>query len=107
MANIYLPDGSCVIILSNEDFQELIREKLGRDAETEFTNILEQLNDAKEGVGTDLRSYEASLESNSRCFNELLDIIAELKRLLQSNRLNRTQISKLINQMKTEIYNQI
>jgi hypothetical protein len=42
MPNLYLPDGSLEIIISPEDFQKLIREKLGKDAEDYFIETFKE-----------------------------------------------------------------
>jgi Spy/CpxP family protein refolding chaperone len=104
---LYLPDGSMEVLFSRDDFQRLVYEKLGYDAEQKLIEIINEADYTKAKVDTDLESYEASLESNTRCFNDLLDNIEELKKLLQQKRFDRTKAFKLLDQMETQISNQI
>lgn len=104
---LYLPDGSMEVIFSRDDFQRLIYEKLGYDAEQKLIEIINEADYTKAKVDTDLEAYEASLESNTACFNDLLDNIEELKKLLQQQRIDRRKIYKVLDQMETQIANQI
>lgn len=104
---IHLPDGSMEVIFSRDDFQRLVYEKLGYDAEQKLIEIIKEADYTQAKVDTDLESYEASLESNTRCLNDLLDDIEGLKNLLENKRLNKTKMAKLLDQMETKISNQI
>jgi len=104
---LYLPDGSMEVLFSRDDFQRLVYEKLGYDAEQKLIEIINEADYTKAKVDTDLEAYEASLDSNTACFNDLLDNIEELKKLLQQKRLDRTKMFKLLDQMETQISNQI
>lgn len=98
-----LPDGSTELVLSRKDFQRLIREKLGLDAEEKLIEIIREAD----AIDTDLTSYEASLESNHRCFNDILDTIAELKRLLTEKRIDRPKLIHVLEWTEKLILNQI
>ncbi len=100
---LYLPDGSMEVIFSRDDFQRLIYEKLGSDAEQKLIEIINEADYTKAKVDTDLEVYEASLESNTACFNDLLDSIEELKKLLQQQRIDRRKIYEVLDQMETEV----
>jgi hypothetical protein len=106
-----LADGTTEVITSRDDFQDLIRKKLGKDAEDFFIEEIEELTKqadyTEHQVNSDLTSYEASLESNSRCFNGLLDGISKMKMLLQATRINRSEMLNLLDEMQREILNQI
>lgn len=104
---LYLPDGSMEVLFSRDDFQRLVYEKLGYDAEQKLIEIINEADYTKAKVDTDLTSYELSLESNTACFNDLLDNIEAAKKLLQQKQLDRTKIFKLLDQMETQILNQI
>lgn len=104
---LYLPDGSMEVLFSRDDFQRLVYEKLGYDAEQKLIEIINEADYTQAKIDTDLESYEASLESNTRCFNDLLEGIEELKKLLESKRLDKTKMFKLLDQMETQINNQI
>jgi hypothetical protein len=104
---ITLKDGSMEVLFSRDDFQRLVYEKLGYDAEQKLIEIINEADYTKAKVDTDLEAYEASLDSNTACFNDLLNNIEELKKLLQQKRLDRTKMFKLLDQMETQISNQI
>ena len=84
-----LKDGSVETLFEPKDFQYLVEKYMGYDAETYF------------------RTFEASLESNARCFNDLLESIKEAVNLLDEKRLNKTQMGKLLSKMGKQINNQI
>jgi len=104
---LYLPDGSMEVLFSRDDFQRLVYEKLGYEAEHKLIEIINEADYTKAKVDTDLEAYEASLDSNTACFNDLLNNIEELKKLLQQKRFDRTKMFKLLDQMETQISNQI
>jgi Spy/CpxP family protein refolding chaperone len=104
---LYLPDGSMEVIFLRDDFQRLIYEKLGSDAEQKLIEIIKEADYTQTKINTDLDAYEASLDSNTACFNDLLDSIEELKKLLQQQRIDRRKIYEVLDQMETQISNQI
>jgi len=104
---LYLPDGSMEVLFSRDDFKRLIYEKLGSDAEQKLIEIIQEADYTQAKVNTDLESYEASLESNTRCFNDLLDSIKEAKQLLNEKRLNKNRMVKLLDEIEKLISNQI
>lgn len=108
---ISLKDGSVETLFEPKDFQYLVEKHMGYDAETYFRTLVEELQSEadynEKKLDTDLESYEASLESNARCFNDLLDSIKEAVNLLDEKRLNKTQMGKLLSQMEKQIKNQI
>jgi len=75
---IRLKDGSSRIILQEKDFQELIDQKLGYEAAKYFQLLVKnyetRIEEAEEGTNSDLRSYEMSLESNMRAFQDIKEI---------------------------------
>jgi len=108
---IHLPDGSMEVIFQPKDFHYLIEKHMGYDAAGYFEKMVDELQEEADytaaKVDTDLESYEASLESNTACFNDLLDNIEELKKLLQQQRIDRRKIYKVLDRMETQITNQI
>ena len=75
---ITLKDGSHETILQPEDFQRLIDQHLGYDAAKYFQQLIEdyesRIKEAEDGTNSDLTSYESSLESNVRAFQDIEDI---------------------------------
>jgi hypothetical protein len=96
MSVISLKDNSSRIILQPEDFQELIDQELGYEAAKYFQQLLEnygtRIEEAEEGTNSDLRSYEMSLESNTRAFQDIEEIcrtmISEFNQEEGRNKLN-------------------
>lgn len=105
---VHLPDGTMEVLFNEaEDFQRLIAERLGRDAEEIVTRLFAGRAYEEAKVNSDLGSYEASLESNHRAFNDLLDQLKELENELSKNRLNRNKLITLAAECRTIIKNQI
>lgn len=104
---LFLPDGSNEVLLSDGDFQRLVYEKLGREAEQKIIELIEKADYTNQSIDTDLRSYESSLESNKECFDDLLDDIRRMADLLEAPRLDKSRILKLLGTMQKQINNQI
>lgn len=93
---ITLKDGSVEIIFEPKDFQYLMEKHLGYEATKYFQSLIEnyeaRIEEAEEGINTDLRCYEMSLESNTRAFQEIEEIcrtmISEFNREEGRNKLN-------------------
>lgn len=108
---IVLKDGSVETLLQPKDFQYLVDKHMGYDAATYFETMVEELQEEADYVqakiDTDLEAYEADLESNTRCLNDLLDDIEVMTNMLENKRLNKSKMAKLLDQMETKINNQI
>lgn len=65
-------------IFEARDFEYLLDKHLGYDASKYFRELVEELKEAADEteakVNTDLGSYEASLESNTRAFQDIEDV---------------------------------
>lgn len=61
----------------------------------------------KAGENTDLASYEASLESNSRAFQDIQAEAAAITGVLQQKRISREKIAHSIREIGKIISNQI
>lgn len=99
------------LLFEPEDFEYLVKKYMGYDAEKYFRETIEKLQDeadyTKAKVYTDLESYEASLESNTACFQDILDITEQMKTILEAPRMNKNKMFELIEQVQKEINNQI
>jgi len=108
---ISLKDGSVEVILEPKDFQYLVEKHMDWDAEKYFENLISKLqeqadyNTAK--VGTDLKSYEASLESNTAAFQDILEELKAMTDLLNKQRVDKLKLFKVIEQIEKQINNQI
>jgi uncharacterized protein Yka (UPF0111/DUF47 family) len=108
MTIIQLLDGSTKYILDNKDFSDLIYEKLGYEAEHEFNNIIEDLQEkadyTKQKVNTDLLSYETSLDQNTAAFNEIQNWLEKIQNMID-NSINRKELAKIVDCCMKEISN--
>ena len=113
---ISLKDDSSRIILQEKDFQELIDQELGYEAAKYFQLLVEnyesRIKEAEDGTNSDLQSYEMSLESNTRAFQDIEEIcrtmISEFNREEGRNKLNalrpwHKRISKIIDIINNQI----
>lgn len=78
MADVLLINGKAETIFEPKDFEYLIDKNLGYDAGKYFRELVEELKYAADEtevkVNTDLGSYEASLETNTRAFQDIEDV---------------------------------
>lgn len=110
---ISLKDGSVETVFEPKDFKYLVEKHMGYDAETYFENLIskmeEAVDEAQDKEQSDLGSYEASLESNTAAFQDILEVcrtmIAEFDQEEGRNRLaalrpwrnNVQEVIKIIN----------
>lgn len=116
MANsLYFNNNSVEYLLHEEDtpeyyddFQRIIYEKLGRDAENIIVQLRKKADYTTQKVDTDLQSYEGSLESNTSAFQEILDLCESMKKDLDSKtRLNRQKLIEFVQEIQSIINIQI
>lgn len=113
--SLYFNDGSVEYLFNKHDtpefydrFQQIIYEKLGRDAELIIEELREAADYTTQKVMTDLNSYEASLESQRNCFQDILENLEQMKDLLQNGkRINKSELVKLVTNAIKEINNEI
>jgi hypothetical protein len=98
-------------LFSARDFEYLVEKYMGYEAAKYFREYAEQADEevrsARAGENTDLHSYEASLESNTRAFQDIQDEIQSLENILNEPRLNRLKLKKAVQNIGTIISNQI
>jgi len=103
--------GGVQMILATPDFEYFVNQYMGVEAMEYFKALIndmrEQVDCARDKTSSDLSSYESSLESNSACFDELIEDLETLKKALNSKRINKTLLNNILDQMKTKISNQI
>ena len=113
--SLYFKDGSVEYIFQKEetpefydDFQKIIYEKLGRDAESVIDELRKKADYTTQKVNTDLTAYEGELESNTTAFIDIKDQCNFIENTITfSKRLNREELLKCVNRIKTIIKNQI
>lgn len=105
-----LKDESVHTLFEPKDFGWLIEKYMGWDAERFFNTLVERLTEAADKtmaeINTDLGSYESSLESNTTAFQEILEVLKEMKAILQG-RTDKSIMFKLIDQLEKIISSQI
>ena len=108
---VSLKDGSNHTLFKFRDFLELVEREMGMDAakwlETHVNQLEEAADYTQAKVGTDLTSYEASLESNRTAFTDIQEQAATIMEVLQGPRMNRQRITHAVREIGTIINNQI
>lgn len=99
------------LILSADDFKRMIELYMGDEAAAYFGEIVASANEAVRAISdktnSDLSSYEASLESNSAAFFDILDVLKNISDILGSKRINRNKIADYVGEISKIISNQI
>lgn len=76
MPNVLMIRDKPETIFTARDFEYHIEQCMGYEAAAYFRELFEdaeaEVESAKRGENTDLASYEASLESNTRAFQDIL-----------------------------------
>ena len=91
------------IVTCDEDFEKVLREKLGDDFAKYFSETVKRASYTDKKVNSDLDSYEASLEDNQRVFQDVLEAVDELKAHLDGKRLSRSVIGSLLQRIERDI----
>lgn len=107
---VKLNDNSVHVLFGCNDFLSLVYEKLGYDAELAFKDYIAELEKKADytvqKVNTDLSSYEASLDSHTSAFNDILNSMEEIQHMID-NSLNRNKLQTIVSSVITEINNHI
>lgn len=111
MAEVVMVGGKPETISEARDFEYLIDKHLGYDAGRYFRELIEgleeQTDETEAKVNTDLGAYEASLESNTRTFQDILEELETMNELLKKQRVDKSKLFKVIEQIEEQINNQI
>lgn len=104
MRKILMLDGSYEFIGNNLEFQNLIRDHVGEDAEEMIRELVSEADYASQRISTDLECYESSLDSWSSAGGEILDIVDRLTEYMEeSQRLDRNTLLKGLGKIKSII----
>lgn len=100
-----------VTVFSPYDVLDIVDRYCGWDMARYLRSLFDSYADAdrecEARLNTDLDSYEASLESNTTAFQDILTEIEGLEKELGRTRLNRENLRKRLNVITTIISNQI
>lgn len=104
-------NGNNEIVFGPDEFKWLIDKYMGSEAAEYFESWVDSANEAisaaKDKTNNDLLSYEASLESNSAAFFDILDVLKNISDILGSKRINRNKIADYVGEISKIISNQI
>lgn len=104
---VYLPCGEKEYIWGREDYTRIIKERLGDDFGQTLAEEMTALERAADGVDTDLRSYELSLDSKNALLCELIEKIESVDDLMQQSRINRAKVRELLDEILEQIYKEV
>lgn len=108
---VSLKDGSHHTLFEFRHFLELVDQAMGFDAAKWLEAHVKRLEDAADEttakVDSDLSSYEASLESNTRAFQDIQEAAARIMEQMQAPRINREKIIGSVREIGQIINNQI
>lgn len=111
MPNVLMIRDKPETIFTARDFEYHIERCMGYEAVAYFRELFEdaeaEVESAKRGENTDLASYEASLESNTRAFQDILETLTSMEEMLYKQRVNKPKIAELISVIRKTINNQI
>ena len=97
MRIITLKDGRHETILDNNDLEYLIREELGDEVGDKIRDLIKQADGHEEDFDSDLRFYEAELDSRNSALVDIADIATGLSQYLYfAKRINRDKITDKI-----------
>lgn len=103
-----LNDGSVEVIQEVDEIANVVYEKLGYDAYCVIHELIQRGDMTTHKANSDLGSYEASLESNSRAFLDIQEINdMALIYLSDAKRLDRAHLASLLRENQVTISNQI
>jgi hypothetical protein len=86
---IRLPNGDLEFIRNADDFVKVVEGRMGEDAAQMVRELAEKADDVQQRLESDLRSYEAQLESQSATLREIDDQVHYLL-----NVMHRAKIAK-------------
>ena len=108
---VSLKDSSNHTLFKFRDFLELVDQEMGMDAAKWLESHMNQLEAAADytmaKVETDLSSYEASLDSNTRAFQDIQTETAAIMGILEGKRIDRQKIAHAVREIEKIIKNQI
>ena len=104
------PDGVCYTLLRDTDFCDVIKIYAGEEAADIVRELQTKKHYEEQRALSDCDAYEASLESNRSCFQELLHTLDALEKFIFSNQINQKSKAALLKyhqEMVSEIYQQL
>lgn len=106
-----LKNGKVQTVFDSKDFKWLLEQYMGYEASRYFENLLDDLKqavqEAQDKENSDLGSYEASLESNTRSFQDILEVTNQMVETIYANRLQKDKLIKQVEEVRKIINNQI
>lgn len=104
-------DGTVTTLFQFRDFLELVDFYMGHEAmrwlEAHVNRLEEAADYTTAKVETDIPGYEASLESNTRAFQDIQTETAAIMEVLQKKQVDRQKIVQSVQEISKIINNQI
>lgn len=100
------PDGRVHVILNSDYFFELVDDYMGRECGQYLKETINSLKEEAEAIETDLSVYEKELDSNHYAFEDIDSEFDAIQQLIDG-RLNRKELKKIVQNIRTIISNQI
>ena len=112
---LHFNDGTAEYIFSEDDsdeyysdFQQIIFEKLGADAESIVAKLREKAEYNVYKLDSDLTAYESQLKSNATAFMDILDVCDTMRvYITEGKRINKQTLVNYLDEIKNLINNQI
>lgn len=103
VATLLMPDGEMELLFSFEDFQNIVRDRLGLDAEKVVEDLIHKAGQAARDLDSDLTLYEMTLEENRDAFQEVANLVKEASAEINKSRTNKKKVAKLLDDMTSRI----
>lgn len=112
---LFFDDNTREYIENREHFSKMLYDKLGKDAEDYFNELVSDLDRkaslTQKKVDTDLESYEASFDSMNAAMSDVVELLEEMQGVLEEEKKMgiknkqkmETIINKAINTLMDEI----
>lgn len=100
------PDGRLHVILNEDYFSELVDDYMGRECGQYLEETINSLKEEAKAFETDLSVYEKELDSNHYAFEDIDSELDAIQNLIEG-RLNRKELEKIVQNIRTIISNQI
>lgn len=102
-----LPDDNIEIIRNANDFEDVVREKLGDDAGDMLRKIIDNAAEDVRILEDVVREHEMIIDGYLSALRDLRETAEDLRREIDKPRVNKSAVRALIDRTETEISNYI
>lgn len=107
---IRLPNGDLEFIRHADDFVKVVEDRMGEDAAQMVQELAEKANDVQQRLESDLRSYEAQLESQAAALREIDDQVHYILNIAHRAKIAKVEkdaMLKRLERIRTELRNHL